>query len=115
MAVKSEPYFWVVCDGCGVSSTKGTDYAAWAGENTALIEAEESGWRLGDRTDCPTKRFEGERGQEIVVPGNEGHYCPTCTPPWCLECERPITEQNPRLLDEAGDPDNWQCKGCVGT
>ena len=32
MSVKSAPYYWLVCDapGCGVSSTEGSEFAAWA-------------------------------------------------------------------------------------
>lgn len=112
MSVKSEPYFWLECDGCGCTSADG-DYSAWKDVGDAITEAQSCDWRLGEDTEHRTRQYEGERGQTIVEPGNEGHYCPSCIPPWCLECERPITDDNPRVLDKAGDPDNWECKGCA--
>lgn len=111
MTVKSAPYYWVECDGCGTSAAQG-DFTAWRDHGDAVTEAQGSDWRIGSDTDHPTKQFEGKRGETITVPGNEGHYCPDCIPPWCLECERPITEDNSRVLDKDGDLDNWECKGC---
>lgn len=43
MAIKSEPYYWVVCDGCGERADYG-DWTAWADENTAVEMAESSDW-----------------------------------------------------------------------
>ena len=60
MAVKSELYYWVVCDRCGARCDYG-DYAAMADEGQAVYMAEESEWVLV-----------GE------WPNYTGHYCPDC-------------------------------------
>ena len=99
MSVKSKPYYWLECEKCGCTSATG-DYTAWGSVTDALTEAIECGWHLAEET---------------AATGNIGHYCADCTPPWCLECDRPITDDNPRVLDPEGDPDNWECKGCASS
>lgn len=103
MTVKSAPFYWLVCEGCGVKSTKDTDYTALSSVTEAIDDAQEQGWRLGENT--------MEMSPQGNL-GNIGHFCQTCVPPWCLECERPITGDNPRAVDKDGTPDNWVCRGC---
>lgn len=98
MTIKSAPYYWVECEGCGVKSTEDTDYTAFSCVTGALEDAQVQAWHLAENTEST---------------GNFGHYCDKCTPPWCLECDRPITGDNPRMVDADGDPDNWECKGCA--
>lgn len=47
MAVASAPFYWLLCDGCGVSSTEGNEHVAWISEDQAAMQAEESGWHIG--------------------------------------------------------------------
>jgi hypothetical protein len=44
MSTASAPYYWLVCDGCGVSSGKESDYAAWSDEESAREVAEDANW-----------------------------------------------------------------------
>lgn len=50
MTVKSEPYYWIVCDGvkCGVNAQEGSDYSAWKEPDSAWTEADASGWSEED-------------------------------------------------------------------
>lgn len=82
MSIKSAPYYWLECDGCGKGSAV-CDYAAWQSVDDAISEAEGNAWYLR-----PAQ-----------------HYCGYCLPPWCLECERDITDENPRCDD--------LCAGCL--
>lgn len=60
MALKSEPYYWVVCDRCGTRCDYG-DYSAMSDEQTALDGAENVDWLLV-----------GE------WPNYTGHFCDGC-------------------------------------
>jgi hypothetical protein len=44
MTVKSAPYYWLVCDACGVSSTKDGEHSAWIEEQQAVDVAKDSDW-----------------------------------------------------------------------
>ena len=44
MSIKSAPYYWVECDGCGAKSTEGGDFSAWADAATAEEDAHGSDW-----------------------------------------------------------------------
>jgi hypothetical protein len=35
MSIKSAPYYWVVCDGCGANAQEDDDYAAWCDDGQA--------------------------------------------------------------------------------
>lgn len=63
MTIRSAPYYWVKCDGCGVSSTEGGEYSAWNGESVALDDALNSDWTAyGDLHfcyDCTPKDDDG--------------------------------------------------------
>ncbi len=115
MTLKSKPYYWLECDGCGAVSTEGGDFTAWGDSGVAEDEADGSDWRIGSRTAYPVKHRTLSFGIVVREPGpaNEGDYCSDCTPPWCLECERPINDDNLRMSDPEGDPDNWECQGCA--
>jgi hypothetical protein len=56
--IKSAPYYWVACDGCGRSAQEHSEYAAWATESGALDEVHEN--------------------TEWWAPESGGHYCPVC-------------------------------------
>lgn len=64
MSLATAPYFWLVCDRCGASSTEGGDYGAWATEDSAYEEASEVDWAV---------RFE-------PVPGVVMDLCHECKP-----------------------------------
>lgn len=55
MALKSEPFYWLICDTCGVKSTEGGDYGAWSDAQTAVEDAENSDWWTNDPWEhfCP--------------------------------------------------------------
>ena len=57
MAVKEAPYYWLECDRCGVESTDGGDYAAWADLEGAMEDALGCEWLIR----------------------NGKHYCDDCT------------------------------------
>ena len=66
MSIKSAPYFWVECDGCGVKSTNGDDGAAWADEGDARKQVFGYGdWQRDDQ---------------------DGHFCHNCQSE-CPVCE----------------------------
>ena len=43
MSLKSKPYYWVICDICGVSAQSG-DFTAWSDQVVPEDEAEDAGW-----------------------------------------------------------------------
>lgn len=57
--VKSAPYYWLECKGCGEKSTKYSDFTAWADPETAIEEATCSDWvgRDGEYF-CPDCQFD---------------------------------------------------------
>lgn len=50
MSIESAPYYWVQCDypECGLKSTEGSDFTAWADEGEAIEQAGYTDWWLGD-------------------------------------------------------------------
>lgn len=61
MSVKSEPYYWLECDGvnkdgtpCGRKSTENGDFSAWSDMDGAEAEADCSDW---DITSTPGKHY----------------------------------------------------------
>jgi hypothetical protein len=51
--IKSAPYYWIICDGCGANAQEG-DYSAWKEVEGAEAEAEASDWTIeGGRHLCP--------------------------------------------------------------
>ncbi len=48
MAIRSEPYYWLTCDhpGCGVKSTEGGEFTAWADIVGAVEDAFNSDWTV---------------------------------------------------------------------
>ena len=48
MSVQSKPYYWLVCDGCGVKSTEDHEISAWDSESTAVDQAQYRDWRCDD-------------------------------------------------------------------
>lgn len=42
--IKSAPFYFVVCDGCGRKANEYSDYEAWSDVDGAVFEATESGW-----------------------------------------------------------------------
>lgn len=52
--IASAPYYWVVCDVCGVSAQEGSDYSAWSDRDTCEIEPGEMDWHIeGGNHVCP--------------------------------------------------------------
>ena len=83
MAIKSAPFYWVECDGCGTRH-KYDDHIAWVTKDQAVDIAHESDWLIGGYGDAP----------EAL-----GHYCWECQQPFiCNECgeyqtlDEPCTE-----------------------
>jgi hypothetical protein len=71
MSLKSAPYYWLECDGCGVKSTEGSDYAAWADHGQAEDDATAADWYVR----------------------NGVHYCDDCeTKRVCIECDKPASD-----------------------
>lgn len=67
MSLKSAPYYWVECDGCGLSAEEGTDHAAWQQEWVAYQNAEDADFRA-------VPQFGGQEG--LTLP--DLHYCLDC-------------------------------------
>lgn len=88
MSLKSEPYYWLECDGCGAKSTECGEYGAYSDPSGAQDDAEGNDWSERDGKD----------------------YCADCPVPWCRECERDITPDNPRC--DPDGKDTWGCAGC---
>ena len=83
MSVKSAPYYWIVCDQCGVKSTEDSDYTAWADQVDAYEQANDHGW--------------------VRIPGSD--FCEDCSPVICEECdEKPATTEH--------DDTDW-CDVCI--
>lgn len=63
MSVKSAPFYWLICDGCGEKSTEGGDYDSWSDENGAIEDALNSDWVAQDGEhfcfDCQVDDSEG--------------------------------------------------------
>jgi hypothetical protein len=68
VSVKSAPFYWLVCDRCGVKSTEDSHFAAWADEGQAYDEANDRGW--------------------VSIPG--GDFCEDCSPVICEECDEQV-------------------------
>ena len=64
MSLQSAPFYWLICDGCGVKSTEDSDYAAWADTFGAYDNASDGDWACSDA----------------------GDFCPECLPPLCAGC-----------------------------
>jgi hypothetical protein len=56
--IKSEPYYWVECDGCDRRSTYDEEFTAWGSEAAALDDI---------------------RGQEWVTTDDGRHLCEMCS------------------------------------
>jgi hypothetical protein len=54
MAIKSAPYYWLICDRCGESSTETDDVSAWADEASAMDKAMGIDWTITNAAHlCP--------------------------------------------------------------
>jgi len=60
MSVKSAPFYWLECDGCGDKSTLDGEYAAWGDVSGAEDDARGIDWLILD----------------------DRHFCSDCTE-WC--------------------------------
>lgn len=56
MSLGQAPYYWLVCDGCGISSTDSDQFTAYDTVETAVNRAEQFGWAIhpGNRHRCGT-------------------------------------------------------------
>ena len=63
MSLKSAPYYWVICDGCGANSTEASEHSAWSEPGVALEDAENWDWTF-----------------YRILPHDAVHLCPDCTP-----------------------------------
>jgi len=85
VSIKEAPYYWVVCDDCGVRSTEEGEYAAWGDVGSAYDEATNAFWA-------------------IDIEGKD--YCESCSPyPMCAGCG----EKTARTEFE---DDTW-CDECI--
>lgn len=82
MAIKSAPYYWVVCDKCGARDEYG-DYSA-----------------LSDPGDAETQSLEGDWTKQ-----GERHHCPEC--PVIADCENCGKDAGELPLDRDG-----LCQAC---
>lgn len=95
--IKEAPYYWVVCDDCGVSAQEGSEHAAWSEAEHALSTAEESDWFVGK-------------------PGP--HYCPLCSVRRivCTVCFEQITDSTDTAKTSGWaydvEADEWVCPKC---
>jgi hypothetical protein len=87
MAIKSAPYYWLICDECGHSQADDdSDYSAWSDESSAIDAAEGWDWRIDDgRHFCPSchlakscsecGEFKGEPGAACECKEEEEGSC----------------------------------------
>lgn len=67
MSLKSAPFYWVICDGCGSRSpTEDSEVSAWSDAATAVEDAENGDWVEYERNT--------EAGETNI------HLCYVCTP-----------------------------------
>lgn len=71
MSVKSAPYYWVECDGCGAISTESSEHSAWVEAAYAIDHAMDVEWA---EYTAPTSPRPGVRA------GDDIHLCPKCAP-----------------------------------
>ncbi len=71
MSLKSAPYYWIECDGCGAKSTEDGEFSAWGDQGSAYDDAHNNAeWITIDA------------GVEMA-----GDYCQSCAPfPMCAGC-----------------------------
>jgi hypothetical protein len=82
MTVKSAPYYWLECNGCGVRADYG-DFSAMEGVGEAIDLALDSEWSMqGDRHHCPAcppiancERCGNNAGE---LPGERDYHCQAC-------------------------------------
>ena len=84
MSVKSAPYYWIVCDGCGQRLPHcGGEYTALDSRDDAIEEAYASDWTTdGVRHHCPNcptlavcERCDFPAGDD---PGERDNHCEPC-------------------------------------
>lgn len=84
MAIKSAPYYWLECDGCGTRHEPGGgEYSALASAADAIDDAIADDWSTdGERyhcTSCPTLFVcEGCEGPAGEMAGERDYRCPPC-------------------------------------
>jgi len=44
MTIKSAPYYFVVCDGCGKNAQEGQEFTAWSNKGSAVDGATDADW-----------------------------------------------------------------------
>lgn len=67
--IASAPFYWLLCDRCGVKSTEGQEYVAWQEQDQALDMAREADWLLTEdgRHYCPDcTTFDGEKDEWVA-------------------------------------------------
>jgi hypothetical protein len=77
VSLRSAPYWWVECDGCGDRCEYG-DFSAWADHGYAIDGAIEAEWTEADGK----------------------HHCPKCPP--LTKCENCGKEAGPEAADRDG-------------
>jgi hypothetical protein len=48
MSYRSAPFWWLVCDLCGATSTEGSEHVAWMDQSQAVDDAECGDWWVED-------------------------------------------------------------------
>ena len=82
MALKSAPYYWIECDGCGKRCDY-DDYSAWDNSRTAIDYAIEADWTTdGERRHCGScpGLFKCEKCGKPAgdLCGERDYHCPKC-------------------------------------
>ncbi len=89
MSLKSAPFYWLECDGCGGRSPDVDDISAWADSSAAEDNARDSDWYVE----------------------KDGHYCESCAEKngihYCEGCD-----DRKRVAREDADGARW-CAECA--
>ena len=96
MSVKTAPYYWVECDGCGEACPHGGgEYTAMDDRGDAIEDALSYDWTTdGQRhhcTECPDlavcERCDGPAGDG---PGDRDNHCQQCWDELCADAEEDV-------------------------
>lgn len=73
--IKEVTMYTVQCDNCKCTSGDNSDYAAWEGEESALIDAHEDGWvKVDDKHYCPDcYYYDSEDNLQVVKSRKDLH------------------------------------------
>ncbi len=70
MSARQVPMYRIICDRCGVSAQEG-DFYAWADEDQARCEAEESDWLTNEQGDWCNRCVIYDEAKDDYIPNPE--------------------------------------------